>query len=382
MFRIRRSAMAVIAGLVLVGTSACGAPGDDGDSSDSGSGPIKLALADAQSGQLSALGGWELKGVKLAIKEFNDAGGVDGRKAKLTVFDTQGDPTTGTSIARKIASGGYTAMFGTAESAVTQAMSPILRDAKIPAITSGQAPAITEIKSPFQFLNGPTSVTYDETLQKYLVDTKGFKSFAMISNNGGYGKGEHDAFTASLKSAGIEPVVNQVVTTEQKDFSSVLTTIRSKKPDVLFIGAEEVQAGLIAKQARQLGVDAVFAGAAPLSTNVYVTTAGEDNVEGTIVSTPYLSNDVSESSKAFAADYEKAYNEVAELHGAKAYDGAKIFLEALKSTGGKGGQALADAIRDTKHDGLLGEFTFDESGVGIHQTQIGQISGGKLVPAE
>jgi branched-chain amino acid transport system substrate-binding protein len=371
---------AVLAGALILAVTACGAPGDKESDAGSGSGPIKFALADAQSGQLSSLGAWELKGAKLAIQEFNDKGGVDGRKVELTVFDTQGDPTTGTSIARKVAGGGYVAMLGTAESAVTQAMNPILRQAQIPSITSGQSPAISTLGSPFQFLNGPTSVTYDETLAKYLADTKGYKTFAMISNNGGYGSGEHKAFTAALKTRGITPVDDKVVTTDQKDFSSILTAIRAKNPQVLFIGAEEVEAGLIAKQARELGLKSVFAGAAPLSTPVYVQTAGAANAEGSIVSTPYLSNDVSAASKAFAEAYKKAYGEEPELHGAKAYDGTKIFLDALKSTGGKGGKELSDAIRSTKYAGLLGNFAFDETGVGIHETQIGTITSGALQP--
>ncbi len=382
MFTERRTATTAVLGLLILSIAACGKPGGDDASTGSGdSGPIKFAVADAQSGQLSSLGAWELKGAKLAVNEFNAAGGVNGRKVELTVFDTQGDPTTGTSIAQKVSSGGYTAMLGTAESAVTQAMNPILRAARIPSITSGQSPAIAELGSPFQFYNGPTSVTYDETLADYLVKDKGFKTFAMISNNGGYGSGEHDAFRAALKDRGISPTDDKVVTTDQKDFSSILTSIRGKKPDVLFIGAEEVEAGLIAKQARELGVDAVFAGAAPLSTPVYVQTAGTTIAEATIVSTPYLSNDETDASKAFAAAYKKAYGEDAELHGAKAYDGTQIFLEALKTTGGKGGQDLADAIRATKHQGLLGDFAFDEKGVGIHETKIGTITGGKLTAA-
>ncbi|MDP9829719.1 ABC transporter substrate-binding protein [Kineosporia succinea] len=364
--------------LVVLALAACGKPGADEGTTSSGDGPIRFAIADAQSGQLSSLGAWELKGAKLAVEEFNAAGGVDGRTVELTVFDTQGDPTTGTSIAQKVSSGGFTAMLGTAESAVTQAMNPILRQARIPSITSGQSPAIAALGSPFQFYNGPTSVTYDETLAEHLVDDQGFKTFAMVTNNGGYGAGEHDAFLAALKDRGITPTDDKVVTVDQKDFSSILTSIRSKKPDVLFIGAEEVEAGLIAKQARELGVESVFAGAAPLATPVYIETAGEKNAEGTIVSTPYLSNEETDASKAFAEAYQKAYGEEAEMHGAKAYDGAQIFLAALKSTGGEGGQKLADAIRATQHQGLLGDFTYDEQGVGIHQTKIGEITAGQL----
>ncbi|MFD1824637.1 MULTISPECIES: ABC transporter substrate-binding protein [Mumia] len=373
--------VAAAAGILLTTTAACGTPGED-DSNASTTGDIKIALADAQSGQLSALGAWELKGVELAVDEWNKNGGIDGRKLKLTVYDSQGDPTTGTSIARKITSGDYVVMFGTAESAVTQAMNPILRQAEIPSITSGQSPAISELGSPFQFLNGPTSVTYDETLVRYLVEDKGYKSFAMVTNNGGYGTGEHDAFKAALASRDIEPTHDKVVTAEQKDFSSILTDIRSKKPDVLFIGAEEVQAGLVAKQARELGIEAVFAGAAPLATNVYVETAGKDNAEGTIVSTPYLSNDENDASKKFAAAYEEEYGEAAEMHGAKAYDGANIFFTALEATGGKGGKELADEIRSISYDGLLGTFEFDESGVGIHETKVGTIHGGTLTAVQ
>ncbi|MBO3750139.1 ABC transporter substrate-binding protein [Streptosporangiaceae bacterium NEAU-GS5] len=376
--RSHRVWAATAACLALGVLAACSAPGDTGGGA-SDTGPIKIANVNAQSGQLSSLGQWETKGVKLAIEEVNKAGGINGRTIQLDVLDDQGDPTVGTNLARKIASEGYVAMLGTAESAVTLAMAPILKDAKIPNITSGQSPKLAALKSPFLFLNAPTSVTYDETLAKYLVDTKGYKKIAMISNNGTYGTGEHDAFKASLQTRNVTPLADEVVTPDQKDFSANLTAIRQQDPEVLFIGAEEVESGLIVKQARELGVKAVIAGGAPLGTPVYVTTAGADNAEGSVVSSPYLGNDVNDATKAFAAAYKAAYNEEAELHGAKAYDGAKILLEALKKTGGAGGQALADAIRGVGRNGLLGQFAYDDSGVGVHATQIGLIKAGGLV---
>ncbi|GAA0910897.1 ABC transporter substrate-binding protein [Virgisporangium aurantiacum] len=361
--------------------AACSAPGSDNDDKGSGEGPIKIAVVNAQSGQLSSLGAWEHKGVKLAADEWNKAGGINGRKIELGVFDDQGDPTVGTNLARKIASEGYIAMLGTAESAVTIAMAPILRDSKIPNITSGQSPGLVAVKSPFLFLNGPTSTTYDETLAKYIVDSKGIKSIAMITNNGGYGKGEHDAFLKALQSRGVTPLDDQIVTGDQKDFSAALTTIRQKSPQIIFIGAEEVQSGLIVKQARDLGITVPFAGAAPQGTPVFADTAGAANVENTVVSSPYLSNDISDASKKFAAAYKAAYNEEAELHGAKAYDGAQILFTALKNSDIATGEELANAIRATKHDGLLGDFAYDDTGVGIFATTIGLIKGGKLAAA-
>src|SRR6266545_1742134 len=372
--------LALPAAVAAVVSTACSAPGSNSSSNTSGNeGPIKIAVINAQSGQLSSLGQWEWKGAKLAADQWNAKGGINGRQIQLDVFDDTGDPTVGTNLARKIASEGYLAMIGTAESAVTVAMIPTLQQSKIPNITSGQSPAIVAAKSPFAFLNGPTSTTYDETLAKYLVDKKGLKKIALISNNGSFGKGERDAFTKALSSRGVLPVDDQVVTTDQKDFSAALTSIRQKNPEVLFVGTEEVEAGLIVKQARELGLTATIAGAAPMSTPVYLTTAGTTNVEGTVVSSPYLSNDTSDASRAFAQAYKDAYKEDAELHGAKAYDGANIVFTALKNSNVATGEKLADAIRSTKYQGLLGNFAYDETGVGIHATAIGVIKSGKLV---
>lgn len=365
----------------ILTTAACGSPGKSNESGDSGTGPIKIAVIDAQSGQLSSLGAWESKGAKLAVGEWNKAGGINGRQIQLDVFDDQGDPTVGTNLARKVASQKYIAVIGTAESAVTLAMAPTLKQSKIPNITSGQSPAMPALGSPFLFLNGPTSTTYDESLSKYIVDTKGIKKIAMITNNGSYGKGEHDAFLKTLTARQIKPLADQVVTTDQKDFSAVLTAIRAKKPELIFLGAEEVESGLIVKQARDLGITVTFAGAAPQGTPVFADTAGTENVEGTIVSTPYLSNDFSDASKKFAAAYKAAYGEDAELHGAKAYDGTNVILTALKTSGVATGDKLAEAIRATKYSGLLGDFAFDQTGVGIFATQIGVIKNGELTAA-
>src|SRR3982750_2690592 len=161
---LRRATVIVLT--AALAAARCSAPRSDDKSSGKSDGPIKIALVDAQSGQLSSLGAWELKGARLAVDEWNAAGGINGRQIQLDVFDDQGDPTIGTNLARKIDSEGYLAMLGTAESAVTIAMAPTLKQAEIPNIASGQSPGMVAVGSDFLFLNGPTSTTYDETLPK------------------------------------------------------------------------------------------------------------------------------------------------------------------------------------------------------------------------
>ncbi len=382
---------AITIAAIALAAAACSAPGASSPpasggtgtapgSSSAAAGPIKIAVVDAQSGSESDLGQFEWRGVSLAVSQANAAGGVDGRKIQLKLYDDQGDPTVGTELARKIASDGDIAMLGTAESAVTIAMAPILKAEQIPNITSGQAVGLIALHSPYLFLNGPTGLTYDTTLAKYLVTTKGYKKIAMLTNNDSYGTGEESSFTTALKSLGITPVAAKVVPSGQTNMTPALTSIRGSDPQVLFIGAEEAQSGLIVKQARALGMTTVIAEGAPAGTPLFLSTAGAANANGTIVSSPYLGNNASTAAQKFAAAYTAAFGSAPELHGAKAYDGAEIMIAALKACNACTGLNLANAIRAVHYDGLLGNFAYDSTGVGVAATAIGIITDGKIEP--
>lgn len=386
---IYRFGPALAVAAVALAAAACSAPGASnssgspagGSSGSSGSSaPIKIAVVDAQSGSSSDLGQFEWRGVSLAVNQVNAVGGVDGRKIHLTLYDDQGDPTVGTELARKIASEGDIAMFGTAESAVTLAMAPILASEHIPNITSGQSTKMIALHSPYLFLNGPTGLTYDSTLADYLVKTKSYTKIAMLTNNDSYGAGEESAFTSSLKSLGLTPVAAKVVPADQTNMTPELTAIRAANPQVLFIGAEEAQSGLTVKQARALGMTAVIAEGAPAGTPLYMSTAGVTDADGTIVSSPYLGNAASAGAERFAAAYTAAYGTAPELHGAKAYDGAEVMIAALKACNDCTGLALANAIRAVHYTGLLGTFNYNSTGVGIFATSIGIITDGKIKP--
>jgi branched-chain amino acid transport system substrate-binding protein len=98
------------------------------------------------------------------------------------------------------------------------------------------------------------------------------------------------------------------------------------------------------------------------------------------MTSPYLSNDTNAKTKAFAAAYQKAFNSEAEFHGAKAYDGMNVFITAMKTTPSDlSGPKLADAVRSIAYEGLLGQFKYDATGLGLHATQIGILKAGKIV---
>jgi branched-chain amino acid transport system substrate-binding protein len=369
---------AIATAVLLAGLGGCSAATQP-DADPAGRTPVRLAIINPQTGDFSPLGKWEHKGVKLAVDEANRAGGVNGHRIELAVFDDQGDPKKAATLTEQVAGAGYSAIFGSALSGNALAMVPVMDRLHIPAITSGQAPSLAALKDPYLFLNSTTSTTFDETLAAYVVDKLKLTSIALISNDGAYGKGERAAFTAALASRGLAPVADQVVNAGQKDFSSALSVVRQRGPRVLFIGAEELQSGLIAAQSRSAGITATLIGAAPMGTDVFLNTAGAEAAEGALFSTPYPTNDENDSTRAFAAAYQSAYGEVPEFHAAKAYDGARIMIEALRSSDNATGLPLAQSIRATRFRGLLGSFAFDSSGVGIQRTRVATIKAGKIV---
>jgi branched-chain amino acid transport system substrate-binding protein len=117
-----------------------------------------------------------------------------------------------------------------------------------------------------------------------------------------------------------------------------------------------------------------------MGTDVFLNTAGAVAAEGTIFATPYPTNDENDATRAFAAAYQLAFGEAPEFHGAKAYDGARILIQALRDSNAAKGMDLANAIRAVTFHGLLGDFKFDDTGVGMHQTRIATIKDGKVVP--
>lgn len=341
---------------------------------------FRIAQIGSNSGVNASLGTWDWQGIDLAARQIDAAGGIFGVRIHIDRYDDQGDPTTAANLAQEAVSKHYDLVFGSSLSTDTLAMLPVLTAAGIPEITSGQSNAIIQQGSKFIFLDSPPSSVYDATLANYVVSKLKLKNIAMLTNNDAYGKSEHDNFLAQLKTLGITPVADQVVTPDATDMTGALSKIRGENPEVLFIGAEEVQSGLTVKQARSLGIKAVIAEGAPASTPLYISTAGIGNVEGTIVSSPYLSNQLNKQTRTFASAYFRLWNTVPELHGAKAYDGLMVLAAALKNLKGnwKNGATLAAAMHKVTYHGLLGTTKFDAAGLGLHETQIAVIKNGNL----
>jgi len=336
--------------------------------------PLKIAIIGAMTGTNASLGEWMKKGVTLAIEEKNAAGGIQGCKLELIIYDDEADPTKSVNIAKKVVSeDNVIAAWATTNSTCVLADLPIFQQAKIPQFTFGTNVQITQKGSDFIFRSCPPGPPFENTLVDYLVQ-KGYTKYAIIGDNGAYGKGEAQYQIDALKRHNLEPLAYEQHGADDKDFSGQLTKIIAAKPEVLLLASSEVAAGLVAKQARQLGFEGILAGGQPMATPKFIETAGCDAANGVIFTAGYPGNDANEQTKKFAAAYKARWGEIAETHGANVYDLMQVFFIAAEKANPLTPENVAIEMHKVSgYQGLQGVMNITKEGESLAKTLLGEI---------
>ena len=371
----------ILSTLAVLALTACNSQGKSNTSKSSGSSAkdskvIKIAQIGPFSGNAASFGNWDNQGIMLVVDEVNKNGGIHGKKIEVIKIDDQANPTVAVNAAQKVVNQNIVAAFATPLSTGTLATLQVFDQAKIPQLTAGQDTSITTKGSKYIFRYNANSAAYTKTAADYIVNKLGKKKIAIITNSGAYGKGERDSFTKALKEFGVEPIADEVVTPDAKDFTAQLTNIKAKNPEVLYMGTENIQMGLITKQAIALGLKAQRAGGSAADP-IFVKTAGVENAEGTIFTTQYIP-DADEKTKEFNEAVKAKYGIEGEFHIAKAYDGAMMLVEALKNAyPNLDGETVAKELRKLNYSGITGDYKFDETGEGTDKAQMAVIKDGK-----
>ncbi|MBV9231503.1 MAG: ABC transporter substrate-binding protein [Chloroflexi bacterium] len=372
----------VLISFCLALLAACGGSGSGGAPAATTS-PIEIGWDGPITGVNADLGKWDLYGIQLAFDEVNAKGGIHGRQIHLTKYDDTAQPPQGVSnVERLITQNHIVACMCTPNSGVTLAVEPILTKAKIAQITPGLTTAITTQGSSYIFRDTPAGPAFEKPLITYLVQTMHFTKFAQITSTTAYGLGEVKYQQQFLQAFNLTPLGTlQKYNPNDTNFTGQLNAILATNPEVLLLGGEEVTSGLIAKQARQLGFKGQFAGGAPIGTPTFTKTAG-DAANGAIFTNPYITNDKNEQTKAFASAYQAKWNEAPESHGAKAYDGAQLLIQALNAAYPNiTGETVAAALHNIhNYQALQGTANFDATGEGFHEAQVGIIKNGAFTP--
>ncbi len=332
-----------------------GTPGVTGDT-------ILIGEVGSLTGSEATFGISTRNAIELAIKEANAAGGVKGRKIEIRVYDNQSKPEEAANAATRLINQDQVLLIlGEVASTNSIAMATKAQPAKVPMISNASTnPKVTEIGDyifrvcfidPFQ----------GYVMAKFAHDNLKFTKVAVLRDLGSdYSQGLADVFERKFTEMGGKIVAGETYTKGSTDFRSQLTAIKRSQPDGIYIPGYYNDIGLIARQARELGITAKLMGGDGWDSEKLFELGGAA-VEGSYFSNHYSPDDPNPRIQKFIADYKAAYGGVPDALAALGYDAALVAVDAMKRAPTLDRAAVRDAIAATKHfAGVTGTITLDD----------------------
>lgn len=363
---------------VAVLAAACGS---SSSSSGGGKGPINIGLVTPLTGETAIDGTFERNGSRLAIKEINAKGGVDGRKLTLKAEDGGCDPAATASAAQKLVTQTkVVAIQGAFCSSATAAGVQVTERAGVPWISGNSTAAdLTSRGDKFFSRPAPTDALMSKQVVPILKQQANVKKAALLVFNDDFGLGYQKAYKAELQKNGVKVVSSDTFDANTQDFSPFITKILRGGADSLWVAADTGPMATFFKQLSQLGggklTRVTVQGAASTQ---FVSLATPKAAEGIYAPTPWVAANDTPKNKAFAKAYKAAYGKDPESDAAGAYDSIYILADAIKRAGGTDPKKLQKAILATNYAGVHGQMTFASNGQGQSNFYLVQVRNGKL----
>lgn len=371
-FRFRFSSLAAAA-LAVVAALALGGCGKKDEGVVKTAAPkldvVVIGHVAPTSGPIAHLGQDNENGARLAIEELNAEGVViAGKKVTLELMaeDDAADPKQGTAVAQKLVDAKVSGVVGHLNSGTSIPASKIYSDAGIAQISpSATNPKFTRqgFKTTFRVVADDTQL--GGTLGKYAVGTLKAKTIAVVDDRTAYGQGVAEEFAKAVLASGGKIVAKEFTTDKATDFNAILTSIKSKRPDVVFFGGMDAVAGPMLKQMKALGIKAKFMGgdgicSAELS-NLSGDSVGDDQVfcaeAGGVEGEGRVAMD------AFKARFKARFNADVQVYSPYVYDSVKLMVAAMvKAESSDPAKYLSVLAKTANYAGVTGTISFDPKG--------------------
>jgi branched-chain amino acid transport system substrate-binding protein len=322
---------------------------------------IKVGEFASMTGSEASFGQSSHKGTALAIEDLNAAGGVLGKKFELIMEDDQSQAGQPATVVRKLISrDGVVAMLGEVASSRSLEAAPICQQNQIPMISpSSTNPKVTQVGDyifrvcfidPFQ----------GTVMANFALHTLHLKNVAVLTDvKSDYSLGLAKFFKEGFIAGGGSIITEQNYSGGDKDFNAQLTSIKAANPDGIFVPGYYTEVGLIALQAKQLGITVPIFGGDGWESSALVSIGGAA-LEGDYYSTHFSPEDTAPAVQDFVKKFQARYNETPDAMAALGYDSAMILAAAIKTAGTTDGAKVRDALAATKDfQGVTGKTTID-----------------------
>ena len=354
---------------------------------------IKIGHVGPMTGGIAHLGKDNENGAQLAIDEANAAKiKIDGKEAKFVLLkeDDQADPKIGTTVAQKLVDAKAVGVVGHLNSGTSIPASEIYKNGGIPVISgSATNPKLTEQGFKTQFRVVGRDDQQGPAIASYLASTSKPKVVAIVDDATAYGEGLANEVEKTLKAAKINVLAREKGTDKTTDWKAVLTKLKGRKPDAVFYGGMDATGGPLVKQARELGIKAVFAFGDGACTEEMGKLAGEA-AEGLLCSQAGIP--VAAADKKFLENYKAKFKADPILYSPFTYDAANLIIEAIKKANSPDPAKYLPELAKIEYKGATGMIAFDDKGdrkdaeMTIFTMKAGKIEplavikGGKTIP--
>jgi len=349
------SVLLLVAGAFFAGCSK--SPSGTGAGGD----VIKVGEFASLTGSEATFGQSSHNGTVLAIADLNASGGVLGKKIQLLTEDDQSQAGQPATVVRKlISSDDVVAILGEVASSRSLEAAPICQENKIPMIspasTNPKVTAVGDYIFRVCFID-PFQGTVVANFARHSLHLKTAAVLKEASSD--YSVGLAKYFVAGFTTDGGQIVGEENYSHGDKDFNAQLTALKADNPDGIFVPGYYTEVGLIALQARQLGITAPLFGGDGWESSSLVPIGGKA-LEGCYFSTHYSPQDTSPAVQNFVKEYRAQYNDTPDAMAALGYDSAMILADAIKRAGSTDGAKVRDALAATKDfPGVTGNITID-----------------------
>lgn len=354
--------MATFLGIFAIGCDRQEAGGDKAAGGSAAAGDtIPVGQYGSMTGSTATFGQSTDQGVRLAVEEFNAAGGLNGKKIELFTEDTRGQSQeAGTVVTKLITDRKVVAVLGEVASSLSIAGGRVAQQYGVPMISpSSTNPDVTKIGDkisrvcfidPFQGFVGAKFVKENLKAKKVAV---------LFDQSQAYSKGLKDDFLKAAKKFELEVTSEQAYNEGDQDFSAQLTSIRETSPDAIYVPGYYTEVGNIAVQARKLGISAPMIGGDGWESDK-LTEIGGKAIEGCYYSSHYSHEDPRPELQEFLKKFKAKYNVTPDSMAVLGYDAASLLFDAMKRSPSLKGDDLAKAIAETKNfKGVSGSVTMD-----------------------
>ncbi len=286
------------------------------------------------------------RGIQMALDEINQAGGIQGKQVRIVVEDDQSKPEEAATAVKKLVNQDKVlVVLGEVASSRSLAGAPICQEAKVPMITPASTnPKVTQVGDyifrvcfidPFQ----------GEVMAKFARNTlKSSKAAILKDIKNDYSVGLAQFFTETFKNLGGQVITEESYSEGDIEFRAQLTSLKAKKPDVIFIPGYYTEVGLIARQARDLGLTIPLIGGDGWDSPRLIEIGGKA-LENTFYSNHYTPDDPRPEVQKFLTEYKTRHNEIPDAMAPLGYDAARIAFDALKKSGILDAQSIKESYR-------------------------------------